>query len=75
MSDTPEQTQELANQPAPAPQQVIPLLLTAQEINGILMGLRKFPMEQVEGLVGNIRNQFNTFVSAQQPTNGETPNV
>ena len=65
MSDTPqtETPEEPMNQPAPQAQQVIPLLLTAQEINGILMMARKFPMEQVEGLVGNIRMQFNNFVA------------
>lgn len=68
-----EETQqpEPANQPAPAPQQVIPILLTAQEINGVLMSLRKFPMEQVEGIVGNIRNQFSNFVAS---TTKEKPN-
>ena len=69
MSDenTTETPEALTNQPAPDAQQVIPILLTAQEINGIIIGLRKFPMEQVEGLVGNIRMQFNNFVAAQQP--------
>ena len=66
MSDD-QQSGELQNQPAPQPQQVIPVLLTAQEINTVVMLLRKFPMEQIEGLVGNIRMQFNNFVAANQP--------
>ncbi len=68
-----EETQqpEPANQPAPAPQQVIPILLTAQEITGILTLLRRFPMEQVEGVVGNIRMQFNNFIAS---TTKEKPN-
>jgi hypothetical protein len=67
MSDTPEQdAPELANEPAPAPQRVIPILLTAQEINTLVVLLRRFPMEQVEGIVGNIRMQFNNFVAQTQ---------
>jgi hypothetical protein len=66
MSDE-QKPDELQNQPAPQPQQVIPILLTAQEINGLVVLLRKFPMEQIEGLVGNIRTQFNNFVTATQP--------
>lgn len=64
MSDAPE---EPSNQPAPAAQQVIPLTLTAQEINTLVVLLRKFPMEQIEGLVGNIRMQFNNFVATTTP--------
>jgi hypothetical protein len=68
MSDTPqtETPEEPTNQPAPQAQQVIPLLLTAQEINTLVVLLRKFPMEQIEGLVGNIRMQFNNFVVQTQ---------
>jgi hypothetical protein len=66
-NQNPEGAQPPANQPAPAAQQVIPVLLTAQEINTIVVTLRKFPMEQIEGLVGNIRMQFNNFVTNTTP--------
>ena len=74
MSDTPEQNapeQETA-QTAGTPKPVVPILLTAQEIDGILMVLRKLPMEQVEGLVANIRNQYINFTTAKT---GEPANV
>jgi hypothetical protein len=54
----------------------LPIVLSLPEIQGILSALRKFPMEQVEGLVMNIQNQANLLLAQmkQNDTNetGET---
>lgn len=44
----------------------VPIVLSLPEIQGILTGLRKFPMEQVESLVMNIQNQANTVLQQMQ---------
>jgi hypothetical protein len=59
---TPQAQQELSNQPV-----LYPIALTAQEVQGIVGVLKKLPMEQVEGLVGNIINQFNNIQASLQP--------
>jgi hypothetical protein len=43
-----------------------PIVLSAQDVQGIIGVLRKLPMEQVEGLVHNIITQFNTIHAAMQ---------
>jgi hypothetical protein len=54
----------------------LPIVLSLPEIQGILGALRKFPMEQVEGLVMSIQNQANLLLAQmkQNDTNetGET---
>jgi hypothetical protein len=54
-----------------APQHMYPIVLSVQEVQGIVNVLRKLPMEQVEGLVYNITNQFNNIHASLQST-GET---
>lgn len=57
----------------PAPQPQLPIVLTVPEIQGVLSALRKFPMEQVEGLVMNIQNQANAILQQmKQPEANET---
>jgi hypothetical protein len=52
---------------APAPQPMYPIVLSVQEVQAILGMVRKFPMEQVEGLVNNIITQFNSIHASLQP--------
>jgi len=59
------QTPEAPEVPTPPP--MYPIVLTAQEVQGIIGVLRKLPMEQVEGLVHNIITQFNNAHAAMQP--------
>jgi hypothetical protein len=61
-------TEEVKTPEAPQPQ--LPIVLTVAEIQGILTALRKFPMEQVEGLVMKIQNQANSLL--QQMNKAET---
>lgn len=63
-------TEEVKTEAA-VPQHMYPIVLTAQEVQGIIAMVRKFPMEQVEGLVHNIITQFNNIHNTLQNT-GET---
>jgi hypothetical protein len=60
------QTPEASQEPTPA-NPMYPIVLTAQEVQGIVGVLRKLPMEQVEGLVHNIITQFNNIHATLQP--------
>lgn len=46
----------------------LPIVLSLSEIQGILGGLRKFPMEQVEGLVHSIRTQTDFLLEQMKQT-------
>jgi hypothetical protein len=52
----------------------LPIVLTKGEVQALLNALRKFPMEQVEGLVFKIHAQANQALAAIQntQTEGET---
>jgi len=54
-------------EPQPA-NPLYPIALTAQEVQAIIGMVRKFPMEQVEGLVHNIITQFNNIHASLQNT-------
>ncbi len=61
-------TPEAPQAPTPTPAQpMYPIVLSAQEVQAILGMVRKFPMEQVEGLVHNIITQFNNIHASLQP--------
>lgn len=66
-------TEEAKTPETPAPQApqpanpMYPIVLNAQEVQAIIGMLRKFPMEQVEGLVHNIITQFNNIHASLQP--------
>jgi hypothetical protein len=62
-----EQTQE--SKVELQPDDKLPIFLTVPEIQGVLAGLRKFPMEQVENLVFNIRNQAEHLLEQMKPSN------
>ena len=66
MSDD-QQQPEVQQAPTPTPTPLYPIALTAQEVQAILNMVRKFPMEQVEGLVHNIVTQFNNIHATLQP--------
>ena len=66
-----EQVQEQAPQQPDIGATVIPIALNLREIQGVLTFLRKFPMEQVEGLVMNIQGQANKVLASMQETNTE----
>ncbi len=58
-----------AQQPVQDRGPVITLHLHLQEINFLRGTLRKFPMEQVEGLVNNITMQATAALAAAQANN------
>ncbi len=57
--------EQKAAAPETAPlEQHCPLMLTIKEIEGVLIALRKLPMEVSEGLVNKIRTQANNAINA-----------
>jgi hypothetical protein len=72
MSDEAQQPE----QPQPELQPHFPLMLTIKEIEGVLIALRKLPMEVAEGLVIKIRTQAtNAINAANQIQTGDNQNV
>ena len=51
------------------PSMQFPITMSIPEIQGVLVGLRKFPMEQVERLVLKIEGQLEAIIKQTQQVN------
>jgi hypothetical protein len=54
------------------PSLTLPIVLSLQEIQGVLFALRKLPMEQAEGLVNNIQAQANQILQQMKQAESGT---